>query len=155
MDEINRTELLNELVEELAVARNAMVDAKTELQKAQEDVDLTEEGRNFIYAQNVLSTTKTEVSALESKTRSMAVELFNDTGDKKPHGKINIVIGKDVFIVDEKLAKQWAIGVDSRLVSLEATPFNALVKAMAEKSLDLEFARVYEEPKARIASKLE
>lgn len=90
-----------------------------------------------------------ELKVAEEKLRAATLEVYQETGNKKPAPSVGIRIVKEMLF-DEDEAVQWAIRANAmRCLSLQKANF----KKVAE-GLELDFVEILEVPQATIAKEL-
>jgi len=138
---------MQELIDQLKVARQtaqAAQNAKSELQGAFQKSD------EYIRLGSAVKDADEVVSRLEAAIRAAAVNEYQTTGNKKPHGKVEIKLSKVFSIIDPARVLAWvkqnladALIVDEKKVKAYVTKIGAV-----------DGTQITEELKAFIATEL-
>lgn len=141
---------LAELVRQLAEARSMQAFSKqrlAELEKA------FKESQDYKLYSAYLSDANKQASELDQDVRKIAVELFKQNGDKKPHPAIEI---KDMTSMDydDTLALAWCKHRLPDAIKFDRSLFEKHARAIRETS-PIKFVTFTTTPKANIASNLE
>lgn len=141
------TETLEQLINELALARAAFAADK---QAADERQKQLLEDPELAILKGTAAQAAEEVARLESQIKSMALALHVETGTKAPHPKVAIKTFKTFVIRDPEAMRKWvvtnlpaALKVDEKKVEKYAHEFG-----------EVDGTETGTEPRAQIASAL-
>jgi len=140
---------MNELVPQLAVARKTLEAAQEQMQMLLAEFQATQEYQN---AAQVKTQEAERVAALEEQIRNEGVAIFKESGSKHPHPAVEIKLFKTVTVKDEGGLREWCFANFRPALKLDSASIN---KAAKDGNIPVNYAEVFEEPRAQIATKLE
>ena len=141
---------LAELVRQLAEARRAQALSKQRLAELEKAL---KESQDYKLYSGFLSDANHQATELYHDIRTIAVEIFGQNGDKKPHPAVDI---KEMTSMDydEKLAVAWCKHNFPAAIKLDRSLFEKHARAIRETA-PIKFVTFTTVPKANIASNLE
>ena len=141
--EKDNQEVMREALIRISELRGTVTDDKRAKQQMYEDFEKANEGLF-----GVMRDKQEELTAIEEKLRTVALEEHLRTGEKKLYGGVGIRIAK-VLGYDDKEALDWAIGHNMAL-QLDKRAFEKIAK-----TTPVECVTITEVPKATIPVKIE
>ena len=141
---------LAELVRQLAEARRAQALSKQRLAELEKAL---KESQDYKLYSGFLSDANYQAKELDHDVRQIAVELFEQNGDKKPHPAVDI---KEMTSMDydDALAIAWCTHRLPAALKLDKSLFEKHARAVRETT-PIKFVTFSTVPKANIASDLE
>lgn len=140
------SESLRQAIVHLAEARRKLAGTKTIV--ADKKQQFERENRDLIALMNRESDA---VAAAELMVRTLTVDTFKATGNKKPAPGVEIKMKKE-YEVDEVAALKWAIEKDLCLIP-QQLDLKAVTKLASVQPLP--FVRIHEEPQPQISTDLD
>lgn len=142
-------DLKNQLIK-VGYYRESKEAIQKELKQLRESVAETEIGKVITKLEELLGRINTALTEAELFARSLAVQAYQETGEKKPVSGAEVKMFTTVEITDQNAALLWALQNAPDTVSLDADKLGRKVKG-----LTLPFILVHEEPRGQIAKNLE
>jgi hypothetical protein len=139
---------LKEKVKCLAKTRSVQEEYKSEITELKAEMDASPLGKRLKQVYQYLEVAKEDVASAEVKVREAAMDAYQNTDNKKPHGAVQVKMHTTV-VYEQDAAFDYA-----RNHLPQALTFNRRKFELAAKVLDLDFVTVLKEPRVSIARDL-
>lgn len=134
----------------LKTKRQEVSEAKQQLGMLHFELSVSELGRTIAQAKAYLEAIQQEEKELDSQLRQLAIDNFNETGDKDPVNGVKVIINKSLEYVPDK-AIVWCINNALGMLKLDKRAFEKHARAVVD-TVPIEFIEIKEVPAVRIST---